>query len=707
MAWAPDRGISRIPPRIRDKVDTSIVTTVSAQMRYMCMDVTMEMIKNLEQFESGDKFYCTVRGLMMIAYGVPIKIMNVGLYPYEQNILPAIASALSYSPMTCVGSTPSVQILSQAMAAVGIFIKERIKRGKKDQDGFGDVTEYMLMSKFAMLLRCSYVCSSVGVAFTNCVPVPVDSMAKRIMCASFFSEWLGEMIKIHNSFGFKMTIMAMGAFSADTVRRTFSSYRGTAEMVNYIGVTNPAAISYMNVEKHTITSPIPNSVTSMELEAASIVGWQPTLDNVSSYEWKMYPKSVLFDFMKEKQIGGVTRALIDHTAEELFDYFSTMARNLFNNANMGGNPGMNATSIPPGAMTSNIPQDVPNASPLGSTVGRPQNNTQNNTLTGGIFGKGEESVVQAGQKMQPQEGTQIYAGRNSMLMQLSEPKGGNKSQQTIVVENMIGKLSEILEAYRSREKRVERLNEKVETLVDRTSWEDEEVMEVMEVYKTSVMDMMKEMEQAVSVAAALPTIFEGVVGAIENEIQPSAPLMRRYDGTTMRDTIYAQMTADRESGVAQSRNPPAGNSVFSNSNTMQNQTMTSNVNTATMPSRIGNTSQEAIQAMTILRDKATNLMMNSVEKLEEEAIEAMMKPLIPAEDEMLDMNEVLIMALMGYMKETAKDGPSSESIEAVFKMMYPFSDSVMEEAGTEIRGATMSEDSTIIVEFFDTIAEDE
>jgi hypothetical protein len=60
MAWQPSRGISRIPPRIGDRVDTSILTTVSAQMRYMCMQVTMEMVGKLEQFASGDKFYCVV-----------------------------------------------------------------------------------------------------------------------------------------------------------------------------------------------------------------------------------------------------------------------------------------------------------------------------------------------------------------------------------------------------------------------------------------------------------------------------------------------------------------------------------------------------------------------------------------------------------------------------------------------------------------------
>lgn len=45
-------------------------------------------------------------------------------------------------------------------------------------------------------------------------------------------------------------------------------------------------------------------------------------------------------------------------------------------------------------------------------------------------------------------------------------------------------------------------------------------------------------------------------------IQPSAPLMKRYNGTTMRDGVYEQMTMDRNSGVAGMRNPSQSTGVF-------------------------------------------------------------------------------------------------------------------------------------------------
>ena len=99
----------------------------------------------------------------------------------------------------------------------------------------------------------------------------------------------------------------------------------------YVGVTYPAAISYMNVHKDPITSPVPNTITSMELDTNAIVSWDSTLDGAVSYTWNMYPKNVLMEFMNENRIGALTRALADHAADELSTYFPTMARNLFNN----------------------------------------------------------------------------------------------------------------------------------------------------------------------------------------------------------------------------------------------------------------------------------------------------------------------------------------------------------------------------------------
>lgn len=226
QGWTVDRHIDSIPPRIRDVADSSVVTTVSDRMRHSCMTVTMELIDNLKYMMDEERVKPIIRSMMTVSYGIPIKIMCIGLFPYEQDILPPVATALSYSPLNCIGCTPSVQILSQAMALIGSKIKTKYSNRKIDGASYGDNSRSILTARFAMLLRCSYLCSNVRVSFVNCVPIYMDTMAKRVRCASFFSEWLGKMITIYDSFGFGVAITAMGAFAVDTVRNTFSSFAG-------------------------------------------------------------------------------------------------------------------------------------------------------------------------------------------------------------------------------------------------------------------------------------------------------------------------------------------------------------------------------------------------------------------------------------------------------------------------------------------------
>jgi len=64
-----------------------------------------------------------------------------------------------------------------------------------------------------MMLRCSYICSVVGVAFVNIIPVGVRGMARRVRGARYFSQWLGEIIGIHQTFGFKIKVVIMGEFA--------------------------------------------------------------------------------------------------------------------------------------------------------------------------------------------------------------------------------------------------------------------------------------------------------------------------------------------------------------------------------------------------------------------------------------------------------------------------------------------------------------
>jgi len=112
------------------------------------------------------------------------------LYLYKQDVLTPIATFLVYK---------LTRLASGIESAVKIRTSAMIRLGTHFTNASNDERVIML----ATLLKRSYLCSTVGVAFTNCVPVPVDNMAKSISCASLFSDWLGKVIKIHNSFGFK------------------------------------------------------------------------------------------------------------------------------------------------------------------------------------------------------------------------------------------------------------------------------------------------------------------------------------------------------------------------------------------------------------------------------------------------------------------------------------------------------------------------
>ncbi|KAI0398717.1 hypothetical protein F4802DRAFT_140630 [Xylaria palmicola] len=152
----------------------------------MCMGVTRDMI-----------IYCVYRS-------VPVR-----------------ATSLAYCPMRCCGATPSVRVLAQAMMIT--TKRTRTRRNKNDTTNTRvDINDdFSLLSRFTMLLRYSYLCSVIGVAFLNCVPVPVDNTAKRVRCASIFSEWLGMIIIIHNRFGFILN---------EAVKSMMTSYKGVSRM---------------------------------------------------------------------------------------------------------------------------------------------------------------------------------------------------------------------------------------------------------------------------------------------------------------------------------------------------------------------------------------------------------------------------------------------------------------------------------------------
>jgi hypothetical protein len=121
------RNPKTIQPRVRIAADPSKVTTKSNAIRNTCLEATIRLITKLDAMGEGERHVATIRSLMLFSYMVPARIICIGLFPYEQDILPPIATALAYSPVSCLAPTPGVQVLAQGMA----MSAARIRRGTR------------------------------------------------------------------------------------------------------------------------------------------------------------------------------------------------------------------------------------------------------------------------------------------------------------------------------------------------------------------------------------------------------------------------------------------------------------------------------------------------------------------------------------------------------------------------------------------------
>lgn len=83
----------------------------------------------------------------------------------------------------------------------------------------------------------------------------------------------------------------------------------------------------------------------------------------------------------------------------------------------------------------------------------------------------------------------------------------------------------------------------------------------------------------------MPTLIEGNTGAIEGIHQPLAMLMHRYDGTTMRDSVYEHMILNKFDGTAQARTPRESIDIPSNVSMAPNTINTTSANTFTTASK--------------------------------------------------------------------------------------------------------------------------
>ncbi|KAJ2970019.1 hypothetical protein NUW58_g9824 [Xylaria curta] len=256
--------------------------------------------------------------------------MCVGISPYENGILPPLASAIAYSPSTCSGSTPSVQVLSQAISICASHIMYTRSKRPKSTITSDMLDSSVYVSKFAMMLRCSYACCVMGIAFVNSCPTIVSDDAKKVRCSSMFAEWMGDVISIHRRYDRKISIVSMGEDADEVMKDVFKSYKDSNTSVRYTRTVNPAFISRMNVTRIKGESPIDIAITDMEKRICLMMGIDPYMPTRVFFDWYEYPNDTICTIMKMDSIMDLARHLVDHEPAHLLSEFVNAIEPLYN-----------------------------------------------------------------------------------------------------------------------------------------------------------------------------------------------------------------------------------------------------------------------------------------------------------------------------------------------------------------------------------------
>ena len=663
MFTSTSRNVKSIPPRPRVAADLSKETTRSNAIRSECLSATMRLIAKLDTMGNGQRHAAAVRSLMLFSYMVPAKVICVGLFPYEQDILPPIASALAYSPASCLAPTPGVQILAQAMAAAATVLKERYA----NRNGYAEAPESMkedsFLRKFTMMLRCSYLCAAAGVFFTNASPTPVDTTAKRIRVSSHFAEWLGSMLMIHSRFGYRPPVVSMGAFASATVKRCFSSFPGASSMTNHIACMNPAAISYMNLNAELGESPIPSEVTDMERKVAEAVGVTMVANDNKNYDWKQYPEGVIIKLMGKDAITILARALADRTVDELAFTSLSMMSGLFAYVQSSGGGNMIASE------DANANMNMGEGGITDANQGTGSSGNRGSYGNAGEMSSGGRGSF--GGPFQPK----IEVNKKSLIGQMMDPMNRNKSQQVLVIEHMVKSVADLVEMYKNRDVKINALEQEVRKLHDWTN-RDEDMDEFLSAYKQEMSEAMEDLKSAAAVIAAMPAVIDGDRGVIEAEIQPAAPLMRRADGTSIRDSLF--VFAKEQGDPHLSGNSPttefAGTPVGTQT-------------AAYAPS----SPRPSSNAFSNARTEAADFLLEILgENADENVSEAMMMSVKTrgTAGETTDMTAVLIEAIAVYSLANEGRVPSKSGVMNVIAMAHPPTDEIVTEVANMIADVT-------------------
>ena len=597
--------IRAIPERHRSKFDASKMITVDSEIRTKAVAMTMDLLRNISDVSEPQSYVNVSRNMMMIANSTPIKCVCMGISPYETDILPTFASALAYDPKKCLGSTPSVQALSQMMSLCALSIKKMDMKKIKSSNTDAVLSQDEYTAKFAMMLRCSYACMSAGVVFVNAAPTVTSNIAKRLRVASMLSEWLGRMASLHVEFDRKFMIISMGALAEMCTNDILKSYPKLRKGVRLYTMVNPAIIQHMNVNRTETPDPIDRRPTYGELKLDVLMDVRLLISINSSFQWYKYGNDVLISLMSRNKKGIATDTrgdargavaalaslLVDEVPEDLVSRFTYMVERLNSttgiptnsitsrtsyaniptrtNENTSMDSAMDfITSMPLVDDPNNIAQsDVdPSDEVRDETAFNPFVMAQMNSSGSGVpsMNASQQQGSEQNRDIESYKG-QHMVSRRSTIAQLTDPSGKSVSQHVIVLDSMIRSLNDSLSTTKQMHEDMKQIAERqaqvYSSMVKKGAMSEEDMEKAVtfiESFEEFCKRMMKDLEDQYGIVAALPDVVEGDRGIYEHETHPSAPMMRSIDGRTMKEFVYGEMLdSSRRNAPAQPAPGPA------------------------------------------------------------------------------------------------------------------------------------------------------
>lgn len=559
MESSLSKKLSMIPDRIRNRADVSRPNTIQSTVRSRCVEVTMNMLRSLSMVSDPVTYPSIARGLMLVGTSCPIRCMCVGISPYENGILPSMATALAYSPTHCIGSTPSIQVLSQAMSLCAVEIKDRISNKHGDMNTKGLLTRDEYTARFAMMLRHSYACTEAGVAFVNSSPMITKSISSGCVSSSIFSEWVAKLILIHAEFEYRLTVLCMGAAATECMDEATSAYPTLSSNMRLINMTNPAAIARMNVTTTEGSEPLSTRPTVGETYVDKILNWTNNGVPKASFRWLEYPDDVLIRFMGIDGIRPMVELLVDHAPGQLLNTSINTILNLYvtmsdldiesfienTGVNESASAGRHEETSGTTGGTEYHPETVGTSSnPQQSTPMNPFNNIESSDNSGRGGNDYNNNAGGGGGSSRKFEGPYGVTDR-SQLAQLVDPTGKGVSQQVIIIDSFNQRANEILTSYKQVSTDMAEVVRRQTIIVDtlkKMGHSDESTVEDAKEFLNTFNDfcegVMERMEEAYGLIEGLPAVVEGDRGIYELETMPVAPLLRRDDGKTMKQYVY-------------------------------------------------------------------------------------------------------------------------------------------------------------------------